>query len=195
MRQVFLRVHDLFAGCRQRRVCLVQAAPRAVFQHRLGEARAVNVGELQVLAQHARRRRQHRIARIARLGIIVEQALGERADFCNVNSTKPLLLQIVEDHHQRRFAFDEGVRRQLGIGIALRPLLEAPQVEMLILQCVHQFVRHDLLLLGERQPRGQIKLPGLRLVKTGYLLAQQLDDGVAQVKVLRHQAELNEGLL
>ena len=87
------------------------------------------------------------------------------------------------------------MRRQLGVGVALRPFFEAPQVEVLILERVHQLVRHDLLLLGQRQPCGQVKFFRLRLVKTGHLLAQQLDDIFTELKVLWHQAELEERLL
>src|SRR5512138_57144 len=84
---------------------------------------------------------------------------------------------------------------ELGIGVALAPVFEAPQVEMLILKRVHQLMRDNSFLIAEGQPRRKIKLFGFWLVKTSHLFAQELYHVVTESKTAGYQSKLDERLL
>src|SRR6267142_3570784 len=95
----------------------------------------------------------------------------------------------VERHGQRRIAFDQCMCSQLGIRIAFRPILKSPQVKMLVLQGMGQFMSHDGLLTLKLDPIGKIKLLCFWIIVSCYLLAQQFDDKRSVLKIRRYQAK------
>jgi hypothetical protein len=82
------------------------------------------------------------------------------------------------------------VRGEFGVRVVLRPLLEAPEVEVLVLKRVRQLVRDDGLLAVDVYPVGEVELLRLRLVVARDLLGQKLYDEGAQLKVRGREAEL-----
>ena len=72
----------------------------------------------------------------------------------------------------------------------MRPFLKTPQVEMLILERMCQFMHHHRLLSLEFQPIGKIEFTGFAVVVAGHLLGQKLDNKGPILKVARRQAKL-----
>ena len=62
--------------------------------------------------------------------------------------------------------------RKAGIRIGFGPFFKATQIEMLILQCVGQFVGHDRFLPLELDPVSKIKLLSFRVIIAGYLFGE-----------------------
>src|SRR5260370_35428061 len=69
-------------------------------------------------------------------------------------------------------------------------MLEAAQIEMLILQSVRQLVRHDRFLSVEIDPVSQMKLPRLRIVIAGRPVSQHPKHQGAVLKISRREAKL-----
>src|SRR5258707_579385 len=66
-------------------------------------------------------------------------------------------------------------------------MLEAAQIEVLILEGVRQLVRHDRFLAVQINPVGQVKLPRLRIVIAGNLFGQHSQHQGPVLKISRRE--------
>ena len=71
-------------------------------------------------------------------------------------------------------------------------MLEAAQVEVLILKRVREFMRHDRLLPVEIDPVSEMKLLHLRIVIARDLFGQQTNHQCAILKIIRRQAKFSQ---
>src|SRR5205807_6718752 len=72
-------------------------------------------------------------------------------------------------------------------------MIEAAQVEVLILERVREFMRHDRLLSIEIDPVGEMKLLRLRIVIAGDLFGQQTNHQRTILKFSGRQAKFSQG--
>ncbi|PYU83058.1 MAG: hypothetical protein DMG51_12895 [Acidobacteria bacterium] len=95
----------------------------------------------------------------------------------------------VIDHGSHGAALQHGVARQLGILIG--PGCSGPRfdLEMLVLQRMRQFMRHDHALVRRRAPVGDVKLAGLRIIKPFDLFREHVDHERIEVESLGKEAK------
>ena len=94
------------------------------------------------------------------------------AEAANKSERDHRVLRHVERHRERRVAFDEGVRGEFGVGVALGPLFKTFQIEVLVLKRVGQLMGHHGLLTFQLDPVGEVKLLRLRIVVAGDLFGK-----------------------
>jgi len=146
--------------------------------HELGPAQ---IGEEQALAQP-----QRRLGEDLHLLLL----LGERPpQLPEIREALELLLRHQdEDLRQRRLALEDGLRRRAAVVLPLE-LDEGIEVEVLVLERVHQLVRDDEPDLQGIDVGGDIERVRVGIVIAGDLLGQQVHHRAPQVERIRDEAE------
>ena len=100
-------------------------------------------------------------------------------------------LKLVIEHHNGCVPFEQGlVGHRSVVIVQLAVFFQDPHdVEVLILQCMSQFVHHDRLLFGCGDPGGDIKGLAVGIIKPGNLLGIQLQDEFPIVNGSGNEAE------
>src|SRR5204862_5684708 len=146
--------------------------------HELG---APQVREDQALAQPQRRAPEH-------LHLIL-LAAARRPQLPEVEQAFDLLLRHEHlDLGERRLSFEDRLRRAATIVLALQ-LHQRVEVQVLVLQRVHQLVRDHETGLARIDVGGDVERVRVGIEVPRYLLGQEVDHGAAQVERIGDQAE------
>ena len=99
--------------------------------------------------------------------------------------------ELIVEHHNHRVPFQQrfvGHRPVVIVPLAVF-FQDLHDVEVLILQCMSQFVHHDRLLFGCGDPGCDVKGLAVGIIKSGNLLGIQLQDEFPIVNGSGNEAE------
>src|ERR1041385_4398979 len=145
-------MQDLFAWLRQFSKRARHQFPTTTLVQLRGPCRTFLIRKQQRLTQRARRLLELFGSQVLRTKTLYERERHER------------VLRHVKRHRERRIAFDKRMRGELGVRVALGPILETFEVEVLILKRMSKFMGHHWLLAFEFDPVSQVKLLHFRIV-------------------------------
>ncbi len=179
-REIAVRSHDVR---RRRWHCLPQQRlPGTLLLEAAHELGAVQVREDQLLLEDEWRARKDR----HRCGLLTDQlpyTVPAAGQACH---------EVVADHRlhrfQRRLTLDHGLRSHLPVAVPLHAL-EGVEIEILILERVHELVIQDGRRLIARGTLDNVEHLGARVVIADDLLLEEIDQERLQVHGRRDQTE------